>query len=91
MSVKLSLFVSEYNTMTKKNKGFKTKCLKKKVDVPVRWVADVAGSSESLVRMVRNGTRNADEGAGSRVKVAEMLLEEGINSLLDEVKRLVKI
>jgi hypothetical protein len=74
-----------------KNKQIITNSPKKTVEIPTRWVAEVAQTSESLVRMVRNGKRNADEGAGSRVKVADMLLEEGVNSLLEEVKRVVKI
>lgn len=74
-----------------KNKDKKTNGHKNTVEIPAEWVASAAGASTSLVRAVRKGERKADNGAGSRVKVADMLLSEGVNNLLEEVKRVVKI
>ena len=89
MSAKLSLFVSEFNTNMLENNRIKSNRPKKVRKIPSSWIAEVSKTSPSMVRMVRNEARNTEKGAGLRVELAEMLLEEGVNKLLDEVKRVV--
>jgi hypothetical protein len=53
-------------------------------------VAEVVGCSKEMVTKVRSGRRNADTDKGQQIEVADMLLEEGMNKLVNEVKKLVR-
>lgn len=73
------------------NKENKTNSLKKKpVRVPHSWIANAVGCSDSLVKAVRIGKRSNYSDAGQRIEVAEMLIDEGVNKLLAEVKKVVQ-
>lgn len=58
--------------------------------IPHVWIADTVGCSESMVKQVRNGQRNKDTSLGQKIEVAEILLEDGRNKLLAEVKRILQ-
>ena len=75
--------------MSNKNKDNKTKGTKKRVSSTV--VAEVVGCGVSTVSMVLRGQRNADTPLGQTIEVADMLLEEGYNKLINEVKMVVKL
>lgn len=75
--------------MSNKNRDNKTKGAKKRV--PSTVVAEVVGCGVSTVSMVLNGKRNADTRVGQNIEVANMLLEEGFDKLVNEVKRVVKV
>lgn len=74
-----------------KNKG-------KKSNRPHKWtkriphymIAEVTGISENTIKAVRNGHRSKETTLGQKIEVAEILLEEGLNHLLKEVKRILK-
>lgn len=53
-------------------------------------IAGTVGCSESMVKAVRNGERSSETTLGQRIVVAEILLEEGINNLMKEVKRILQ-
>jgi len=61
---------------------------KQKTIVTAKMVAMAAKSSEVLVRKVRAGKRKNGKVA-VRVQVADQLLGEGVNKLIEEVKRVV--
>jgi len=75
--------------MVHKSKEDKTKGTKKRVSSTV--VAEVVGCGKSTVTMVLKGQRNPNTNTGQRIEVANMLLEEGMDKLVNEVKRIVKI
>lgn len=54
-------------------------------------VSEAVGCSTSLVRQVRSGERSGDTPTGQRIEIADMLLEEGLDKLVLEVKRIVTI
>ena len=54
-------------------------------------VAYTVGASKSTVKAIRNGNRSNETDLGQRVQIAEMLIEDGQNKLLEEVKRIVQI
>ena len=72
-----------------KNIEIKTKCPKIKSKVPRWMIAEAAQCTESTVKAIQNGYRSHETEAGQRIKVAQMLLEEGFNKLITEVKKLV--
>ena len=53
-------------------------------------VAGVVGCSSAAVRMIKSGKNTGYSDQAQRIQVAEMLLEEGANKLIEEVKRIVK-
>ena len=65
--------------------------LNKVSKVPADWVAAASGTSVSTVFSIRNGNRNKEGKKAQKVEVAEMLLQEGSNKLIEQVKVLVKI
>lgn len=75
--------------MSHKNIGKFRKGTKKRVSSSV--IAEVVGCSPSMVRMVIRGDRNTDSTKGQQIEVAKMLLEEGMNKLVNEVKRVITI
>lgn len=58
--------------------------------IPAKTVADVVGCSENMVRAIRREARSEDTELGTRIAVADRLLEDGANKLLQEVKRVVR-
>lgn len=74
--------------MTSKNIGKVRKGTKKRVSSSV--IAEVVECSPSMVRMVLRGVRNTDSDKGQQIEVADMLLEEGMNKLVNEVKKAVR-
>lgn len=75
--------------MSNKNKVKKPNRPKKRVSPSL--IAEVVGCSGSLVRQVISGDRSNETSMGQRIEIADMLLEEGLNKLVTEVKRVVKI
>lgn len=75
--------------MRNKSKDKKAKVTKKRVSTSL--LAEVVECSDRMVRMVRSDARNADTTTGQKIEVADMLLEEGLNKLITEVKKIVKI
>jgi hypothetical protein len=73
-------------SIKKKTKNPKTEKL-----VSSEMVAGVVGCSSSMVRQVRSGDRSQDTDLGQTIMVADILLEEGTNKLIQEVKRIIKI
>ncbi|MBS1642745.1 MAG: hypothetical protein JST94_11945 [Bacteroidetes bacterium] len=79
---------------TKRHKRLSKKItmkLNKVSKVPADWVAAASGTSVSTVFSIRNGNRNKEGKKAQKVEVAEMLLQEGSNKLIEQVKVLVKI
>lgn len=73
------------------NNAFKSNCLNKGVQVVSHgMIAEAVGCSPNTVKAVRNGQRNKDTDLGQRIEVAELLLVEGQNKLIQEVKRVVQ-
>lgn len=72
------------------SKGHK-KTSKKIIEIPAGWVAEAVKCSESTVRSSRNGTRGNTGKVGQSIEIAELLLEEGVNQLIEAVKKVVKI
>jgi cyanate lyase len=62
---------------------------KSKKNIPNKMIAEASGTSESLVKKVFAGKRSQDTDAGQKVILAEMLLDEGQNKLMQEVKKLL--
>ena len=75
--------------MSNKSKGKKEKVAKKRVSTSL--ISECVSCSGVMVRMVRRGDRNADTDLGQKIEVAEMLLEEGINQLVVNVKKAIAI
>lgn len=61
------------------------------IKIPAEITAEIADCSPSLVRQVRSGGRKAQKGAGAKVAVVDELLYTGVNALIEEVKRVVKL
>lgn len=68
-----------------KNKSSRNKNL---VKPPL--IADVVGCSEVMVRQVLKGERSGETELGGNILIAERLLNDGANRLIEEVKRIVK-
>lgn len=64
---------------------------KKYLPVPAEVTADVVGCSVSYVKQVRNHFRASTSPKGRSIMVAETLLKEGSNALIEEVKRIIKL
>jgi hypothetical protein len=75
----------------KKSKKKSTMKAAKVSKIPADWVAEASGTSVSTVFSVRNGNRNKDGEKAQKIVVAEILLEEGTNKLINEVKRVVAL
>lgn len=58
--------------------------------IPHVWISGTVGCSESMVKAVRNGERSNETTLGQKIEVAEILLEDGVNNLLKEVKRILQ-
>jgi hypothetical protein len=79
--------------MSAKDKNKKTNCPENKqfLPVPNEVLADVVGCSVSTVKKVRSGKRSDETETGRTVVIAETMLKEGSNALIEEVKRVVKL
>lgn len=64
---------------------------KRRIKVSHEDIAYTVGASKSTVKAIRIGGRSQETETGQRVMIAEMLIEEGTNKLLEEVKRIVQI
>lgn len=53
-------------------------------------ISEVVECSPVTVKKVLNGARSQDTNLGQSIMIADMLLEEGMNKLINEVKRVVK-
>ncbi|PZP39453.1 MAG: hypothetical protein DI598_19955 [Pseudopedobacter saltans] len=74
--------------MSNKSKEIKNKC-------PKNWVsrtmiAHVIGCGKTTVSAVFNGKRSSDTDLAQRIEVAEMLLSEGVEKVIDDVRKVVK-
>lgn len=63
----------------------------KKSHFTAKEVAETVGYSESLVKKVRSGEKDGDIDSVKKIKLADHLLYEGSNALLDAVKKIVKL
>lgn len=81
------------NDMQSKDNNKKSNCPnnKKHLPVPAEITADIVGCSVSYVKQVRNHFRASTSPKGRTIMVAETLLKEGSNALIEEVKRMVKL
>jgi 2'-5' RNA ligase len=69
----------------------KSKCPKKhKPRVAHKTIAYVVNCSPNTVKAIRNDQRNTQTDLGQRIELAEILIEEGQNKLLEKVKELVQ-
>lgn len=73
--------------MSNKNRNKKINRHKKRVSK--KLVAEVVGCSTTMVSDVMNGNRNADTDLGTRIELADVLLEEGVNKVIADVKKIV--
>lgn len=74
------------------SKAFKSNRHRKITKKIPHWkIAEAVNASESMVKKVRSGDRSNETDLGQRIQIAEMLIEEGENKLLQEVKRVVQI
>ncbi|WP_090498754.1 hypothetical protein [Pedobacter terrae] len=64
---------------------------KAEINIPASVTAEIVGCSESLVKQVRTGDRNASKGAGAKVAVVDDLLTTGTNALIQHIKEVVKL
>jgi len=64
---------------------------KPEINIPASVTADIVGCSESLVKQVRTGDRNATKGAGAKVAVVDDLLTIGTTALIQHIKKVVKL
>ncbi|TAN15155.1 MAG: hypothetical protein EPN37_10285 [Chitinophagaceae bacterium] len=62
---------------------------KKRVGKPL--VAEVVGCSREYVGKVLQGKRKQDTEISENIMLADSLLEEGMNKLIEEVKRVVAL
>lgn len=74
--------------MSNKNANKKIKRPKKIITKAV--IADVVGCSLSTVKKVTTGGRSADTDLGTRIELADGLLEEGVNKVIADVKKIVR-
>lgn len=74
-----------------KNKNQLSQNLTAENIITAEVTAQVADVSPSLVKAIRRGERNAEKGKGQKAALADDLLKTGVNALLDEVKRIVKL
>lgn len=76
-----------------KYKNKKTNCPENKISLPVpaKLVADMVGCSEAAVKAIRSGARNSETSTGKAIELADTLMEEGSNALINAVKEIVKI
>lgn len=73
------------------NKGKKSNRPKKSAaKVPHKTIAYVVSCSPNTVKAIRNNQRNDQTNLGQRIELAEILIEEGQNKLLEKVKELVQ-
>lgn len=79
--------------MNAKDKNKKTSCPENKLVLPIthKVMSYVVEKSESLVKKVKSGKRNNKSETGQQIELAEKLLKEGSNALIEEVKRMVKL
>jgi len=71
--------------MSSKNRQEKTKSPKKRVSSSV--VAEVVGCAPCTVTQVLSGVRNSDTELGQKIQIANMVLEEGIESVIVKAKK----
>lgn len=71
--------------MSNKSKQHKTKRPKKRASVSL--ISEVSKAAPTTVRQVLSGDRSQETSIGQRIIISEMLLEEGINKLVEEVKK----
>lgn len=71
--------------MCNKNKQHKTKRPKKRASVGL--ISEVSKAAPTTVRQVLRGERSQETSIGQRIMISEMLLEEGMNKLIEEVKK----
>lgn len=78
--------------MKHKEKEKKSKCPKNKiVSVPASTIADIVGCSPTTVKSVRQGKRSESTELGKKIKLADILLEQGSSALIKEVTKIVRI
>lgn len=75
-------------TMSNKSKEIKNNRPKKWVSRTM--IAHVVGCGNSTVSSIFNGKRNPDTDLAQRIEVAEMLLSEGVEKAIEDVKKIVK-
>lgn len=61
-----------------------------KIGIPHDVISDVTDVPVSTVKAIRTGKRSNETATGQRVQVAEILINDGLNKLLAEVKRIVQ-
>lgn len=69
----------------------KLKIVNREFAFPAWFIALLCGVSEDTVRRIRRGERSDESDKGQRVALAETLLPDKINPILQEVSKLVKI
>ncbi len=73
------------------------KSIRKKTNSPknnrvnTRVIAEVVGCSPCTVVQVLNGKRSSDTYTGERIQVAQLILEEGIESVIVRAKSILQI
>jgi len=78
--------------MKHKEKEKKSKCPKNKfLPVPASTVAEVVGCSTTTVKSIRQGKRSESTELGKKIKLADILLEQGSSALIQEVTKIVRI
>jgi hypothetical protein len=63
---------------------------KQRSSISHKTIAYVVECSPNTVKAVRNGQRSNETDLGQRIELAEILIVEGQNKLLDKVKELVQ-
>lgn len=76
--------------MPENNRNKSNRPKNSRIKIPRKWIAETVGCSENTVKAVQNGQRSKETDLGQKIEVAEILLEDGINPLLAEVKRIVQ-
>jgi hypothetical protein len=87
------LFISNIVSLTEYNMNENKRIISKRPEKrkPSNIIiSEVTGIPVNTVKAIRNGKRSKETNKGQKVEIAEMLIEEGTNKLIEEVKRVVK-
>lgn len=79
-----------YNNSQMSNKSTNKKNNRPKKRVSQAWVAEVVGCSQAMVSDIKNNNRNNDTDLGTRIELADVLLEEGVEKVISDVKKIVR-